>query len=324
MTRLRDFVYLDVERLYSLYSQIFEGVTEKVVETFFDSLMNSNRESSFLKGASFQDQVIEVSQRTENKFLFDHMFNQVEEKMKESIVDGTEITTSNLNEKIFSSPLIKITGKALFMDFNRFTSFTDDFEEMAEALIIVTQSAQFKDVSAEIKKFERYVQNATDKNQKAGYEKDLFRARVKLSEKIDEIRKQSNMFLDPQVSKSLAYLTKKFYMDSIEVIFYSTTESVIGFRGILNKKWLRLDPAFLRTLFGSKTSFDITLLGQVTYVNRNEKEDSLHATLVEKSMRDFYEDFIENFRDFEKITSQSNKRTDLIIWPIALYRESEI
>ncbi len=32
MGQIRDFVYLDISRLYSMYSQVFEKLTESVIE----------------------------------------------------------------------------------------------------------------------------------------------------------------------------------------------------------------------------------------------------------------------------------------------------
>ena len=39
---LRDFIYIDKDRLYSLYSQLFKGVAESMVEAFSSGKEDTN------------------------------------------------------------------------------------------------------------------------------------------------------------------------------------------------------------------------------------------------------------------------------------------
>lgn len=71
---VRDFIYVDVERLYSLYSQVFEGVADQIVQSYMAaSATTDSQKESLLRGGSIEAQVAEVSRRTENKLLYDHM-----------------------------------------------------------------------------------------------------------------------------------------------------------------------------------------------------------------------------------------------------------
>jgi hypothetical protein len=75
---IRDFIYVDVERLYSLYSQIFEGVTDQIVQSYMDASASVSSDSgteSRQRAVSIEAQVAEMSRRTENKFLYDHMYS---------------------------------------------------------------------------------------------------------------------------------------------------------------------------------------------------------------------------------------------------------
>ena len=38
---IRDFIYMDKDRLYSLYSQVFEGVIEAVVDSYSNGIQNN-------------------------------------------------------------------------------------------------------------------------------------------------------------------------------------------------------------------------------------------------------------------------------------------
>ena len=71
--KVRDFIYVDVDKLYSLYSQVFEGVSEKIVQSYIDSLTSKDVPSRFSLGDKIEEQAIELSNRKESKILYDHM-----------------------------------------------------------------------------------------------------------------------------------------------------------------------------------------------------------------------------------------------------------
>ena len=45
---LRDFIYIDKDRLYSLYSQLFKGVAESMVEAFSSGKEDTKKELELL------------------------------------------------------------------------------------------------------------------------------------------------------------------------------------------------------------------------------------------------------------------------------------
>jgi hypothetical protein len=71
--KIRDFVYIDIDKLYSLYSQTFEGIAEKVVQSYIDRLTSKDfQKGAPLGGASIEKQAEELSSRTESRVLHDH------------------------------------------------------------------------------------------------------------------------------------------------------------------------------------------------------------------------------------------------------------
>ena len=80
-TIIRDFIYMDKDRLYSLYSQAFEGVIEAFIESYSNSLQSEENNKNHIKGQTLETQVAEASTKTENKILYDHMYNLLERKL---------------------------------------------------------------------------------------------------------------------------------------------------------------------------------------------------------------------------------------------------
>ena len=49
-TIIRDFIYMDKDRLYSLYSQAFEGVIEAFIESYSNSLQSEENNKNHIRG----------------------------------------------------------------------------------------------------------------------------------------------------------------------------------------------------------------------------------------------------------------------------------
>lgn len=128
---VREFIYVDVDRLYSLYSQIFEGVADQIIQSYMDaSSTTDSQKESLLKGGSIEAQVTEMSRRTENRFLYDHMYNQFEAKIREAILESPEVSSDNFNEVLRQVFMIKVRGHAEIEDYQRLKLFVDKFNTL--------------------------------------------------------------------------------------------------------------------------------------------------------------------------------------------------
>jgi hypothetical protein len=75
---VREFIYVDVQKLYSLYSQVFEGITDRIVEERINQLITGDTQSSFVRQSTAESQGLESSRRVESSILHDHMYNRFE------------------------------------------------------------------------------------------------------------------------------------------------------------------------------------------------------------------------------------------------------
>ena len=155
MTTVRDFIYLDVEKLYSLYSQVFEGVADRIVQSYIDSLESKEapRKTLLLRDSDVETKVIEVSRRTENRFLYDHMYNQLEGKLGNTIFNIAEAPTENYAQTLKQVFAIRVTGSAEIEDFQRIRQFFDQFNSMGSALHYITS---FDPVKAKVAELESH------------------------------------------------------------------------------------------------------------------------------------------------------------------------
>lgn len=329
MTKLRDFIYLDIERLYSLYSQVFEGVADRIVQSYIDSLesKDSSKKTPFLQDSDIETKVIEVSRRTENKFLYDHMYNQLEEQLGDAIREIGEVTRENYGKAINGAFAVKATGVAEIEDFQRIREFTSGFNSMGTALHYITSFSREKAKAAEneITELKRRVEATKDRNEKAKAEHALDTARQKLERSVRDEALERNLAFDEQYLQHLCYLTDLFYPNRFDVtVAPKNSVGGVAFRGVLDTRWLRVEPGFLRSLY-SGTAHDWTMVGQVTRRPdfSAETETPAQETPTETpALRDAYQGLIKQGYEIEKTFTVSKTRVELIVSPIAIYRES--
>lgn len=106
---IRNFIYLDSEKLRSISSQLFEGVTEQIVR----QASNTETEQETQKGPVNSGRLVadifaKESSSSELKFLEDHAYTLLEnELMKAEVVDEITSLSTKSNE---SKKFVKVTG----------------------------------------------------------------------------------------------------------------------------------------------------------------------------------------------------------------------
>lgn len=126
MGAIRNFIYLDNDKLNSLYSQVFEGVAEAIIESYFGATQNIEEQKSI--GKTLEEKVGEISGTSTNRVLHDYMYNKFEEKIDDKIVkcgNGIDVSPNSL---------IKVTGKTRIEDYERLKVYLDEFNNLGLAI----------------------------------------------------------------------------------------------------------------------------------------------------------------------------------------------
>lgn len=322
---VKDFLYLDIDRLYSLYSQVFEGIVEQIVHSFENSLGHSdNQKGAFLSGSSIEAQVAEVSRRTESRFLYDDMYNRLESKLSSGIVDGNSVFKSNVRDLLVSAPLIKVSGKAEIEDYERLKVFIGKFNRIGEAIAYAQRSSG--EMQSAIADAERQIETEKDRNKKAKMKEQL-----KSHSDVRKIAKAAGLQQDEKTLENLSLFIELFYPDGLDISI-SPSEGPDGcaFRAPITKRWLRVLPEMIRTLYGNYAEAHWTLVGQVTYIPGDHPPSSDDLTLdadVDEnnpSMRDPFRNMFRTARVFDRMFLESKNRTEIVISPLAIYRVATI
>ena len=145
---VRDFIYLDVERVRSIYAQIEKGV----VETRSSSSGSDKSAHGGLQGkipllasGEVATDVLWRRGESETISLHDHMFNYVEQRLLETsaLVDFNErVDASSWARDSFVVPegavFLRISGRARLNDYAQMRVMTENIGELGRALAVVT------------------------------------------------------------------------------------------------------------------------------------------------------------------------------------------
>lgn len=316
---IRDFIYVDTERLRSLYSQVFEGIAEKIIDSFIDEVASEkSQKGKLLSGDGIIEKVKEASQRREDKILFDHLYNRLEKEIEGLLVDPNNINKENYLQKLEDTFLIKVKGKAEINDYARLSDYMSKFNEIAEAIA-------YAGLTEDLKEIEGKIESVTDRNEKAKLKQQL---KQRVNPK--KIAKDMGLSQDQKLLDNLKMFTDFFYPDGYEIIITPKNQTDIVYRGVLDKAFLRKEPEYLRTHYGGLVESEWIMVGEITFIpteNDNEDDDRTEQIELEQdeqnpSMRDPFRNVFAAARTFENMFFISKSRIEIIISPLAIYRET--
>jgi hypothetical protein len=323
---IRDFIYVDVERLYSLYSQVFEGVADQIIQSYMDASSRTKEQSEgILKGGSIEAQVAEMSRRTENRFLYDHMYNLFEAEIRHAILESPEVSSSNFREVLSQAFMIKVRGPAEVEDYNRLRIFMAKFNDIGEA--IAYAGVISAEVSEAITELENTVTQIKDRNKRAKATERMKRQTDKQA-LAHQRAKELGLLQDEQNLKNLDMFSDLFNPEGFDITIVPEQGSDnVTFRGAVDKRWLRIQPDLLRSLYGGYVESNWTMVGQVTYLPGVQLPATGAGRAItdeddpDPSMRDPYRNMFRSARVFERMFLESKERIEVIVYPLAIYRE---
>lgn len=209
--KLRSFVYLDNYKMYSISSQLFEGLTEYIVKSENTQTVSEESQKGPKDSGRILAEIIENNaSQTEKKFLHDYSYNLFEQAL---IEQGRvlEINSENISDEISNVgdySFIKISGNVIFNDLKIIEETIRNFNEIGGAFGYVTRK---EEIDA-LKDLKNEANAITDRNQKA-------KALAMLKNKTDfkKMMIEAGLNMDDDFLKNLAYILDYGYNQQFEV-----------------------------------------------------------------------------------------------------------
>ena len=347
---IRDFIYMDVERLNSLYSQVFGGVVPQILKSSkhekTGEANTQEKEQESLQEVLTRTLVTAARHETKNVILYDYLYTQFEDGIADSILEPQGLTRSNFVSVLKSAFLVKVEGNVEIEDYERLAHTSERFLELASDIAWVSSSGAAKALAGlmelQVQELQQQAKNTTGRERERLNSQitDLQRE-VKEYQDPEKLRKklvaQIGVDVDPGIMQGVARLFRHFTPNNFEVtILPSYGPKEIVFRGILDKQLLRVQPEYLRVLYEGTTTKKWTMVGEITHLpDTNQAVTNVVAptddvapnedtTQNNAAMKDALRGVFKSFANMENTFFKSEQRVEVRLRPLAIYQKSEI
>jgi hypothetical protein len=328
--KMRSFIYLDEYKMYSLSSQIFEGLTESIVDEEKSQIQDSDSQKGKIGSGRLMANIIRnESLRSEKKFIHDYSYTLFEDALKKK-KKFLEITSSNLQEKISlidKYDFIKIRGQAIFNDAKLIASTLENFNSFAGALGYM----QYKELADQEALIKEEVKQVKDRNQRA-------KAKAKFNKNVfNDFLKEQGLYLDERYIEEMVKIINFGYKGQFETQFpFLLNDDGVLFNSIINRNYLKESEEFLISKYSRETEKEFCLFGIITqtknveeksslsdfisYLNENHSEFDDDGNEISLGMKHAIMGIVNALMNVEN-TFIGKAKYEYIIDPISIYRE---
>ncbi|MDO6681205.1 hypothetical protein Q4551_02795 [Oceanobacter sp. 5_MG-2023] len=310
---IKSFIYLDEEKMYSLSSQIFEGITEYVLnESGSENQESETQKGPVGSGKVLADVIKNTNKSTEKKFLHDYSLTVFERYLEDKgrILDlsAPSIDLDDLKVSINDYSFIKVKARAIFSDVDKITELFTEFNTIGEALAHIGAHENIQNLKQQLDDIKG---QTNDRNKKSKLD-----AEYKKLTNISKLAKEQGLYQDPKFMSNLALLTKYGFSDQFEI--QQTCGQVI-FTSCLKKEFLREKEDLLVKKYSRKTEKEVVVFGIISQAfSANEPE--INDDQDFSNMKAALTNIVEHLTTIENSISGKQKN-EIVIDPIAAYFE---
>jgi hypothetical protein len=336
---LCDYIYADLAKAVSLYSQLTGGIVElREASTETTGQADNKRHYDFKvfrhdAGGSTEER----SALREVRKPHHALFMELEAALSGGgyLVDLTRTNESlrepEVREKLRSALCVKVTGRAVIEDYARIREIASAFPEVSK---LINRSAEstlrgsvaFKELQAQLEDAKRLVRTSSDRN-----ERSRISAKVKsLEVAIEDAVKQASAVegVEPWILDGLRTWIDTFLPGIINLRIYPSADrpSEHIFGHLKRDSFEDRDSSSFHFTYGSLPTEPLTMIGIITSVPIDEaegfnpmlefeKEDSTSSESVERAFRGMFR----GFDGFEQMI-RTCRYPRVLVQPLVVYR----
>lgn len=304
---IKSFIYLDEEKMYSISSQLFEGMTQYILKEESESLNEEQQQKgNFLSGRFMADMMSQSKGKSEMCYLHDFAFNLFEKELEERSLLYDIKPTDELTD-LLDKGFVRIHGKVVFCDYARMQYIIDNFNNIGRAIgslqyVANEQLTQFKQDIATTKEREQ-------RNKKQQIVKSV-------EKKIEEQLKQQGLVLDDKYIKNLSTVMKFGFQESFEVRVV-LSESSLNFSVVANPQCFKERGNVLVSKYSRITEKEFTVIGIITQAGNPKPEIPVLQGVDMKTAAQGMNETIANL----EMQFNGRSENECIIDPIAIFTE---
>lgn len=306
---IKSFIYLDDYKLYSLSSQLFQGFTEYIISGNIASIAEEEtQKGQFTSGKVMSDILRKEKSSTEKKYLHDYAFNLLETELNSRNILHT-ITSTDTIDIIQSRGIIKVTGRAVFNDYNSLQSTISRFNGIGESFGYFQLKEQIQTIDGLTS---NALHSTKDRNQKAKIKDIKTHTKAVFTNYLQE----NGLHIADDDIKHMSNIMEYGFHGELEFRVFPKSQP-FQFSAILNREYLRDSENQFVSKYSRQTEYDFTMIGIIT------QSGNTSESLAEQGLNGMKNACL-NLAD--KLTVVENLflgriDNEFIIDPIAIYRE---
>jgi len=141
---VKSFIYLDQYKMYSLSSQLMEGVTDYILKESKESVSENEQQKGPVASGRIIAEIIETASASyEKKFLHDYAYSLFEDKL---LAEGKvkdinfEDSVLEVRSNVGNCKIVRVKARAQFVDSLEIVNSLRSMQEVAQSLGVVTSN----------------------------------------------------------------------------------------------------------------------------------------------------------------------------------------
>lgn len=324
MEAIKNLIYLDEYKMYSISSQLFGGLTERVINVEHSGDEQDERQGGpFGSGRTLANILKSGTSTEERRFLHDFSYTLFETALYEAgkVVDISTVEDREIPDAVSDASFVSVRGRTVFNDMQAIDAIVSNFNKIGEALSYVIG-------------FGANGGPTSDPEGISGRGSNKQRVRIQEAEqrrKMREFAQSAGLYFDPTFLEQLRVILEYGYKDRFEaqIDVGSYTFSAPLQRGhfreaedLVVKKYSRFSEQEF-VLFGTVAqgiggNTPARAIGDS--VDLEPEADVDEEPSGDLSMKESLLMLLEKLHVLETVLS-GKKENEVVIDPIALYRE---
>ncbi|EYD79646.1 hypothetical protein AC26_4393 [Escherichia coli 1-176-05_S3_C2] len=297
--QLKNIIYIDYEKVYSLSSQLFEGVIQSAMEHKESTLSNIDAVEIKTKSSSSKTSDTKKISTVLNPHDY-HYLKFENELSKRGILSN--ITSPIDSNKIKANCFVKITCPIQFNDYNKLKNTAKNFCKTNYAINFVHRNDELESLESMLKSIKP-----------KSNEFNIIKARqAEIKSELDNLTSPNQKKFFEHLSSVLDYA----YGDEIEI---SQKMQDIKFTSFLIRDFLKISPEMFVKLYSRRTTSAFTVVGIITRTSTSEGNQESEAREL-NGIRSAVWNMNDSLFDLES-TFCAPDSDEYFIEPIAVYNE---
>ena len=314
MQKIKSFIYLDEYKMYSISSQIFEGITESLVSYQGSTTGKEEEQKGEIgSGRIIADILRSESGTQEKKYLRDYSYTLFEEELRKS---GKILSLSAENideniEQIDNAGFVEVKGTIVFNDMNILKSTIENFNELGEALAYITNFSEMEEVRQQLEK--------AGETTKDGNQRKKIRQQLKSGIDVKRLARERGLNMDTKFLEKLTFALNYGFQNQFAV---QMPMGEYTFSADCKRDALREDEYSLMRKYSRFAEKEFVIIGTITQGSR-ETIDRQGGTGEDHEFQHLKEAVMSLVEGLSQVESEFSGKlpNEIIVDPIAIYRE---